>query len=140
MNDLNTAKDILKSGGFTCVLCKGETVVTSKERGVKPLYNFLLSGNDFSFFSASDKVVGKATAFLYVLLKVKAVYAAVISAGALEVLKANGIDAEYDTLVPNIINRKGDGICPFERTVMEIDDPETALTRIKMKLKEMNII
>ena len=62
-----------------------------------------------------------------------------ISEPALAVLEANGIHAEYGQLVPNIINRKGDGICPFEMAVMDITDPETAYEAILRKMQEMNI-
>ena len=83
--------------------------------------------------------MGKATAFLYQLLGVKEVYAHVMSKSALEVLKAAGIDAQYGKLVEHIINRKGDGICPFEAAVLDIRTADTARTAIREKMKEMNI-
>lgn len=136
---LNKAKELLVSGGYTCVLTDGTDVYTSEFRGVKPLVQFLVNGTVPSGFSAADKVVGKATAYLYVLLKVKELYSQVISEPALAVLEANGIHAEYGQRVPNIINRKGDGICPFEMAVMEITDPAMAYEAILSKMQEMNI-
>lgn len=136
---LNKAKEILENGGYTCVLTDGTEVYTSTFRGVKPLVQFLKGGMIPSGFSAADKVVGRATAYLYVLLGVREVYSQVISEPAAEVLEANGIHVEYGTLVPNIINRKGDGICPFEAAVMEITDPKMAYEAILAKMKEMNI-
>ena len=136
---LKKAKELLESGGYTCVLTDGTAVHTSMFRGVKPLVQFLVNGTIPSGLSAADKVVGKATAYLYVLLKVKELYSLVISEPALVVLEANGIHAEYGQLVPNIINRKGDGICPFEMAVMDITDPETAYEAILRKMQEMNI-
>ncbi len=139
MKDLQNAKNRLAAGDCTCVLCKGETLYVSTERGVKPLVQWLQSGEDCAAYSAADKVVGKATAFLYALLGVKAVYAQVISAPALQVLVSYGIQAEYDKQVPSIINRKGDGICPFEECVLGVDDAKTAYQNILSKLKEMGI-
>lgn len=139
MNEWNQAKEKLLTEGYTCVLCSEEKVYTSTFRGVKPLVQWLADGTDLKNFYAADKVVGKATAFLYVLLGVKAVYAHVISKSALTVLEANGIGAQYGTLVENIINRKGDGICPFEEAVMEIDDAKEAYPAIRRKMEEMNI-
>ena len=66
--DLENAKKILSDGSYTCVLCKGKDTVSSSFRGVKPLLDLLDSGKDFSGYSAADKVVGRATAFLYCLL------------------------------------------------------------------------
>lgn len=139
MTDLENAKRILASQGCTCVLCKGEKVQTTQLRGVKPLVQWLQRGEDFQDHSAADKVVGKATAFLYCLLGVKAVYAGVMSRGALAVLEENGIHAEYDRLVENIINRQGDGICPFEAAVGDIHQAQQALPAILEQMKRMGI-
>ena len=133
------AKEILITGGYTCVLTDGQMVFTSTDRGVKPLVRFLESREIPAGVSAADKVVGRATAYLYVLLKVKEVYSQIISQPAVDVLRENGVNVVYDKLVPNIINRKGDGICPFEAAVMDIHDPEQAYAAIRNKMVEMNI-
>ena len=85
-HDMNKARSLLEAGDYTCVLCRGDAVFTATERGVKPLLNWLESGLDLRNFSAADRVVGRATAFLYRLLGVKAVYARVMSYPAAEVL------------------------------------------------------
>lgn len=139
MNDLNKAKEILKSGSYTCVLCKDDKIYHSEFRGVKPLVSWRVQQTDLHNFSAADKVIGKATAFLYVLHGVCAVYADVISRPALAVLESNGIKAEYENLVDNIINRKGDGICPFEAAVIDVTDPNKAYKKILAQMEEMNI-
>ena len=138
-NDLEKAKQKLQSGNFTCVLQRQNETVTTTLRGVKPLVVWHESGRDFGGFSAADKVVGKATAFLYVLLGVKAVFARVISRSALQVLRAHNIKAEYGELADNIINRKGDGICPFEAAVLDTDNPSAAYKAILYKMRELNI-
>ena len=137
--DLEKAKAELLDNNYTCVLCRGESVHTSRLRGVKPLVVWYVGEMDFTGFSAADKVVGKATAFLYVLLGVRAVYAAVISRSALQVLTSSGIDAEYGSLVENIINRTGDGICPFEEAVLNIDDANDAYAAVREKMEAMKI-
>ena len=136
---LTKAKAILESGGYTCVLTDGTTVYTSMLRGVKPLVQFLKNGTIPPGLSAADKVVGRATAYLYVLLEVHEIYAQIISEPAAEVLQAKGIHVQYKKKVPNIINRKGDGICPFEVAVMEIKEPIMAYEAILHKMQEMNI-
>ena len=136
---ITKAKELLQSGGYTCVLTDGTTVYTSTLRGVKPLVQFLENGTIPPGFTAADKVVGKATAYLYVLLGVSAIYAQIISEPAIAALQAEGIPVQYEQKVPNIINRKGDGICPFEAAVMGIVDPMTAYDAILHKMQEMNI-
>lgn len=135
--DLTKARELLDSGNYTCVLCRGDTVHTATKRGVKPLLSWLDSGLDVAGFSAADRVVGRATAYLYCLLGVTAVYARVMSRPAMEVLVENGIAAEAGQLVDGIINRKGTGPCPFEAAVLEIHNPEEALTAIRNKMNQM---
>lgn len=139
MTDLEKAKKILIDNDCTCVLCKDEKTHTSTQRGVRPLVEWLESDESFKGFSAADKVVGRGAAFLYVLLGVSVVYAHVISYTALDVLQAQGIVVEYGTVVENIINRKGDGICPFEAAVLDITDPNQAYRAISTKMNEMKI-
>ena len=136
-NDLIRARSLLDTGSYTCVVCRGEAVHTATERGVKPLLSWLDAGLNLGGFSAADRVVGRATAFLYCLLGVKEVYAGVMSRPAAEVLRSHGIAAEAGQLVEGIINRKGTGPCPFEAAVMEITDAEKALTAIRERLARM---
>ena len=136
---MEAARTILEENGYTCVLRKNETIYTATERGVKPLVRWLTEGVDAQGFSAADKVVGKATAYLYCLLGVKEVWAGIMSVSAAEVLTRHGITAAQGKLVENIINRQGTGICPFEAAVLEIHTPEEALTAIRKRMQEMNI-
>lgn len=131
------ARSLLDAGTYTCVLCREDLIFTATERGVKPLLNWLEQGLDLRDFSAADRVVGRATAFLYCLLGVKEVYARVMSRPAADVLRTAGIATEYGQLVDGIINRKGTGPCPFEAAVMDIRDPATALAAIQAKIKQM---
>ena len=137
--DLSRARELLAAGGYTCVMCRGDAVFTATARGVRPLVNWLDSEEDFRGFSAADKVVGKATAYLYCLLGVRAVHAAVMSTPAMEVLNTYGVAASCDREVPGIINRRGDGPCPFEAAVMDNPTPAEALIAIRAKQKEMGI-
>ena len=136
MSDIERARARLSEGGYTCVMCRGEQTLVSTDRGVKPLLSWLEEGTGEGF-SAADKVVGNGAAFLYVLLKVREVYAEVMSEPALKVLKRHGINAEFGTLCGNIINRKGDGICPIEQAVQGISEPSEALNAIRERLKTL---
>lgn len=135
--DLIKAKDMLSEGGYTCVLCHGETLYTSFERGVKPLLCFYESSLDFSGYYAADKVVGAGAAYLYVLLGITELYADIISEKAIAVLDRYGIAHTADTTVPQIINRTGDGFCPIETAVTDAASPEDALEKIKTALKKL---
>lgn len=127
------AKELLEKNHYTCVLCQSGEVYTTMERGVKPLLDWLEAGTELQGFCAADKVVGKAAAFLYVLLGIKEVYAPVMSNGAIETLFRYGVHPEYDLSVRHIINRAGTGMCPMEQAVMDVSEPQQAREAIIRK-------
>lgn len=136
-DNLEKCREILKSGEYTLVLFDGKTLLTDTKRGVKPLLDLLDRETDLSGFSAADKVVGKAAAFLYVLLNVREIYADVISTHALSVLEEHQIPVVYGTLTDKIKNRAGTGFCPMETAVLCEECPEKALEKIRGKAKEL---
>ena len=137
-DNLNKAIMLLNSTGNTCVLCGSQAILTDKRRGVRPLLDLLETSTDVSGFSVADKVVGKAAAFLYCLLNIKELYAAVISQPALQVLQEAGITTTYGQLVPAIQNRTKDGFCPMESAVLNLDDPLEARNAIYQTLAQLN--
>lgn len=137
MNNLKKAKELLKDSQYTCVLCKYDTIYTSTLKGISPMVEFLRNGINLKGFSAADKIVGKAAAMLFSLAEVKEVYAEVLSKSAAEYLSDRNIAFSYDTLTDKIINRKGDGICPMEKTVADLTDEKSAFEAIKNKLNEL---
>ncbi len=139
MNEnLEKASKLLVTEELTCCFTDGERIYKSIERGVKPLLSYLDEGIDPCGLCAADKVIGKAAAFLYVLLGIKCVYAQVISEKALEVFKKYSVDISYAKLVPAIRNRTNTGFCPMETAVENIDEPALALAAIREKLKELS--
>ena len=136
-NDLQKARQLLEGGEYTCVLCRDGVTHTSTRRGVAPLLYWLDEGTDLRDFSAADRVVGRATAYLYHLLGVKAVFARVMSRPAAEVLAAHGIPASWETLVDAIENRQKNGPCPMEYATRNAATPEEALAAIRQALLEL---
>ncbi len=135
--NLTFAKNLLEACGYTCVLsCKDENITFTK-RGVAPLLSLLDEKKDCSAYSAADKVVGNGAAYLYVLLKIKEVYAAVISRAAYKTLEDNGVTVYFGLCTDYIKNRAGDGKCPIEQSVEDATSPADALTKIRNKLKEL---
>lgn len=135
MRDLEKARSLLENESYTCVICRGEDTVTDRRRGIRPLLELLESEADLHGYSAADRVVGKAAAFLYCLLGVKVLYAGVLSVPAREVLSSAGVQVEYGTLVPAIRNRTGDGFCPMETAVWDLTDPADAPDAIRNALR-----
>lgn len=133
--DLQTAADYLRENGCTCVLCKGERLYSSFEKGIKPLLDFIKSDISFDGFSAADTVVGRAAGFLYIRLGVKSVYANVLSERAKEVFEENDISVIFEKLVPNIQGKFG--ICPMEQAVEHVSSSEDALSAIEKTIEQL---
>ena len=137
-DDLAAAKQLLEEGKYTCAVVKGESKYTSSERGVKPLLDWYEKGVCLKGYSAADKVVGKAAAFLYVLLEVKEVYSCVMSRHAEKVLLDNKIQVRYDCMTDSIRNRTNTGFCPMEQATRDIYDADKALQAIRETLKRLS--
>lgn len=134
MIDFLKAKKLLIDD-ITLVLVKGDQVITSEKRGI----SFLLSlayENKYQGYSAADKIVGKAAAFLYVIMQVENVYGETITKRAVEILRQANINVEYKILTENIINRTNTGLCPMELIVLNIEDKEEAFMALKKKINE----
>ena len=138
--DTEKAKRLLKENGYTCVLCKASQVISSMERGVKPLLEFLDDEESYEGYCASDKVVGKAAAMIYVALQISELYTGVISRAAHEVLKKHNITVYYDEEVDIILRRDKQDICPMEKTTRDIDDIDEAIYAIRIRLTELQHI
>lgn len=138
MTDLERAICLLHANdSLKCVLQKGDVHYESEKRGVAPMLDFLSKNTDLVGFSAADRVVGKATAYLFVLAGVCAVYADVMSEGAETLLQAHGITYRAQKVVPYIINRQGTGMCPMESAVLDATCPADAYRAILDTMKKL---
>lgn len=130
--NLRNAINILRTNGCKLVITNGEEIFTSDVRGVFSLLDLIEKKEyNLSEFSAADKVVGRGAALLYAKMGIKEVFASVMSEKAKEIFERYSVPYFYDTIVPFIINRKGDGMCPVEKATENISDCEKAYTVIK---------
>lgn len=128
----------LHEGNFSIVVLKDNETYTSIKRGIAPILE-LLDNNANLLCEAvvADKVIGKAAALLLIKGKVKFIYADVISEHASKVLKAANVAFQYQQLVPYIINRDKSDMCPMEKRVLEVNDPEDAYDVLHEALEQM---
>ncbi|MDP4291330.1 MAG: DUF1893 domain-containing protein [Bacteroidota bacterium] len=138
MTDIVRAKSLFTTGGYTCVLCKQETILTSRTEGIAPLVRFISEATGLQGYSAADKVVGKAAAMLYVLAGVRDVYATVMSEEATKLFEGHQIGYSFETLTPFITNRPGNDICPMDRLVRDIGNATEAFEAIREKVNQLS--
>lgn len=133
VDDLTLAKQALFKGGLTLVVAKrSKLLFKSKSHGVTDLLTMIDDlGRLAEGASVADSVLGRAAALLCVYSKIIAVYGSRMSEGAASILKGSGIRSEFGTLVPKILNRQKNDICPFDRAVSGIEEPSAALEKLK---------
>lgn len=122
--------DILHSQGHSLVIYNG-SVHSFDGRGVSDLYRIYTTDPELLYgATVADKVVGKGAAALMVLGKIRQVHADVISRPALSLLESTDISVGYSSVVDNIINRQGTGICPVETLCLDCKTAVECLPKI----------
>lgn len=129
----------LENTDYTCMVkCNEEIVFTSKEKGVKPLLDYIEEEYNYTNITIIDKIIGKGAMCLAVKCKAKKVITPIISKKALDIANMYNVEVEYNEIVPEIINRTGTGPCPIENAVSSINNIEEAYDVIIKKLEELS--
>ena len=138
MTRIELAKQELVQGKYSCVLVQdGEVVITSFDKGVKPLMRFYEIRENYKSPVLADKVIGRAAAFLAALCGITEVYAEIISEEAIKVLDGYQIPVTYGRVVPYIANRNGDGLCPMEELSKDVKTPLEMYEKIQKWLQKI---
>ena len=129
----------IRNAEATCIVHKNAFAFYSMNgNGVKPLLFFYENKpNILKNATVYDKVIGKAAAEICVLGGVRKVFGKIMSKAAKEYLEKHDIKFEFDMLVDKISNRTGDGICPLEASVLDIEDPQEGLKSIKLTIERL---
>jgi len=139
MQDLKTARTRLKEKSLTLSIVKdGNILFETSANGVSGFLTAIEKcGEKLVGASVADKIAGKAIALLCVYAKIEAVYAVVLSKEAKAVLDRHAIYHEFDELVENILDSKRRGVCPFEKSVMDVSDSKKAYNRLRALQKAL---
>ncbi len=120
-------------------------IYSSKKKGIAPIMDMLEV--DRKFFDGAivaDRVIGKAAAMLLVDSGASFIFGELTSEHSFKILenaKLNNPDFSYEALnvVPFIINRSGDDMCPMEKTVLSLENPADAYAPLKAKLESLKL-
>ena len=137
--EIDAALERIAAGEADCyILRPGCEPLPGHGRGVRPLLQ-LLENSPETLHGAvlADKIIGKAAAMIAVLGGVAAIHTLTASESALAFLETAGIPAAARRTVPYIVNRTGDGMCPLEQTVREVEDPAAALPLLKATIARL---
>jgi hypothetical protein len=114
MNDL--FESFLKGDDTLWVLKAKNPIFQSKKEGIASLLDYIEKFSPFpDDVTVFDRVVGNAAALLLEMIRCKKIFSSIGSSHALETLNRHAIPSYFVKVVPYILNRKGDGMCPFEQ-------------------------
>lgn len=132
-SDLKIARDILEAENLSFVIVKeGKELARSKESGVRPFFQIIAShGQTLRGATVADQIVGKAIAMICIYAGIEEVYASLISRQALSSLGSASIPTNAIQVVSHIANRDGTDICPFEKLIHNISNPDKAFSALK---------
>ena len=133
----------MKIEGLNLIILKnGKRLYQSTSEGMLPLYQAIgvLGFPQLKDTTIVDKIVGKAAALLISYIHAQTVYCSTLSVRGKTVLKEHGIAFLYEELTPEIVNRYGTDICPFEKAVLDVEDPKIGYFRIQAKLHQLGLL
>jgi iron complex outermembrane receptor protein len=133
--NIEEMKSLLNTDDIVCVVSKGDQVLTSNLKGIRPWIKWLRENPELLEDAVVvDKVVGKAAAMLMVVAKIKTLYTPIISENALQFLSDQTIDFNYDRTVAFIKNIEKNGLCPMEQTVVDVEDAQQGYQLLLQKI------
>ena len=135
MTDIEIA--IANLDGHSICLCRNGKFFTDDGRGISPMLRLISGGIDLRGHSATDVIVGKAAAMLFVKAGIVCVHGKVMSESGKIFLEKHGIPCTYDILTERIINRQGTDICPMEKAVADIEEADAGHNVLKKRLEEL---
>jgi Domain of unknown function (DUF1893) len=139
-SDITIAKSLLGKDNMVFVIVKnGDILFSSSKKGIQPFFDALKEYDllEFSGCSIADRVIGKAALMLAAYLGAKHVYTPLASQHAIDAAENVNLELISESVVPYIINRTKDGMCPMEKTVLNILDPIEAFKALQITLKNL---
>ena len=136
MSSLNLAKETMYNENQKIVIVNDNKVVYKNDGfGIKPLYlAYMKVKGQMKGASCSDRVIGKAAAWIYREADIKELYCEVITTRAKNLLIDNGIRLIF------VEDRDKTGMCPVEILAKDEDDFDNLLVNIEKFLVEKGLL
>lgn len=134
--------DRLRAEGLSLLILRDdEAIFSSREEGMRPLVRAIegLGLERLRGCVVMDRVVGKAAALSICLFGASEVHCGVISERAIQVFEKRRVPYYAERTIPEVMDRSGRNVCPFERSVLDVDEPEAGFERLCAKLREMRL-
>lgn len=131
-------EQILHHGQSIALIKNHNVIFTDRSRGVMPLLKLLDKQPELLRDAlVVDKIIGKAAAMLLTLGGVKEIHTYMLSQNGRAFLERHHIPVTAQCDIDMIQNRQKDGICPFEKSVLDTEDLEEAHARLKATARRL---
>ena len=136
INDMELAREVISTTDYSIVVIGyGKIWKQKKGEGIRPILETIEEmGEDIYDSVIGDRILGKASALLCRYAKAQAIYSPQGTKTGIALLIMGGIPCQVDELIPQIMNRNGDDICPFEKMLKDVTSPEEAYKILKEKV------
>jgi len=134
--DMELAREVLsKTDCSIVVISYGKIWKQKTGDGIGPILETIEEmGEDICDSVIGNRFLGRASALLCRYAKAQAVYSPQGTKTGIALLIMGGVPCQVDELIPQIMNRNGDDICPFEKMLKDVTSPEEAYKTLKEKV------
>jgi len=138
MRDVELARRLLEEAELSLVITKqGRIIYSSQEKGVRPLFQAILSMRDsLDNAAVADRVVGSPVAMLCLYARISSVYAVVASEAAVTMLHKQGVAVTAKEVIPDILNSDRTDLCPFETLARSVTSPSQLFSALESLFSE----
>jgi len=136
VRDIELAKEVLSNSDCSVVVVSNNKIWKKKTGGgIRPILETIEEmGEDIHDSVIGDRILGKASALLCRYAKAQGVYSPQGTKTGIALLIMGGVPCQVDELIPFIKNKACDDLCPFEKMLKDIDDPEEAYKVLNQKI------
>jgi hypothetical protein len=136
LKDIELARQVITNEEVSIVVVKYNKIwKKKKDHGLKPLLDIIEEmGEDLQGAIIGDKILGRASSLLCRYAKVAGVYSPQGTKTGIALLIMGGVPCQIDKMIPKIQNKDGSDLCPFEKMLEGITEPEQAYEILKDNL------
>jgi hypothetical protein len=130
IRDIDLARNILLSENYSFVIVKDEKILRfSKEVGIIPIIRTIEEmGNDLEGTVIGDKILGKASAFLWRYSKIRGIYSPQATKTAIAILIIGGIPCQADEMISSIVTTNS---YSYDDMLQNVESPDDAYRILK---------
>jgi hypothetical protein len=121
------------------IIKNGRILFESRGEGIRPLMEALrrFGRTGLRRTVVVDKIVGKAAALIIAYFKPSELHCKTLSIRAKTIIQRHNIVFIAEEVTPEILSKSGDNICPFEKEVIEVENPLEGYRVLSMKVRNI---